>query len=257
MAAVKTLIGNIKGPQGATGATGTRGSLWYRGTEITGTSTTAAVFSGSGISSAAVNDIYLNISNYNLYQCTVGGAASAAKWVYIGNIKGATGAQGTTGAQGPAGATGASGTADTTFTQATTLANLTSGESFKTMLGKISKAIATLITHVTTAATSSVLGHVKLSNSSAITTVGTYALDATEKNASIDGTLANGQAKINSSLETKQDVSTAININNLYSHVPITYSDVAGVTFYYNADYNVAQIIVVAKNGVRKTLTIN
>ena len=85
---------NFTIPRGATGATGTRGSQIYWGTAITGTSTTAAVFSGSGISSALVNDLYLNTSNWNVYQCTTAGAASAAKWKYVGNIKGATGPAG-------------------------------------------------------------------------------------------------------------------------------------------------------------------
>lgn len=128
----KILIGNIKGPkgdkgdkgdtgsqgptgatgpQGAKGATGTRGSMWYRGTAITGTSTTAKVFSGSGISSALVNDMYLNTSTSYLYQCTKAGNASTATWVYIGSIKGAKGDKGdkgdtgTQGPQGPAGTT--------------------------------------------------------------------------------------------------------------------------------------------------------
>lgn len=83
------------GAKGTTGATGTRGSLIYWGTVITGTSTAATVFSSSGISSAFVNDLYINTSNWNIYQCTTAGAASAAKWVYKGNIKGATGAAGT------------------------------------------------------------------------------------------------------------------------------------------------------------------
>ena len=73
-----------------TGASGTS-SQWYTGTKITGTSTTATSFSGSGISSAKVGDMYLNTSTMNTYRCTVAGAATAAKWVYVGNIKGATG----------------------------------------------------------------------------------------------------------------------------------------------------------------------
>lgn len=73
-----------------TGASGTS-SQWYTGDKITGTSTTATSFSGSGISSAKVGDMYLNTSTMNTYRCTVAGAASSAKWVYVGNIKGATG----------------------------------------------------------------------------------------------------------------------------------------------------------------------
>lgn len=83
------------GAKGATGATGTRGSRWTTGTSITGTSTTATVFSGSGITDALVNDMYLNTSTGYVYKCTTAGAASAAKWVYAGSIKGATGAAGT------------------------------------------------------------------------------------------------------------------------------------------------------------------
>lgn len=85
---------NIKGETGAKGATGTRGSLVYWGTAITGTSTTATVFSSSGVTSALVNDMYINTLNWNVYQCTTAGAASVAKWVYVGSIKGATGAAG-------------------------------------------------------------------------------------------------------------------------------------------------------------------
>lgn len=92
-----------KGDTGAKGATGTRGSRWNTGTAITGTSTTATVFSSSGITDALVNDYYLNTSTFNVYQCTTAGAASVAKWVYKGNIKGATGAKGSTGATGPKG----------------------------------------------------------------------------------------------------------------------------------------------------------
>jgi hypothetical protein len=73
--------------QGSAGAS----SEWYTGTGITGTSTTATIFSGSGISAATVGDMYLNTSTYNTYRCTTAGAASAAKWVYVCNIKGEKG----------------------------------------------------------------------------------------------------------------------------------------------------------------------
>lgn len=88
------------GAKGATGAAGTRGSRWNTGTAITGTSTTAAVFSNSGITDALVNDMYLNTSTGAVYRCTVAGAAAAAKWVYVGSIKGATGATGAKGDPG-------------------------------------------------------------------------------------------------------------------------------------------------------------
>lgn len=105
-------IEKMEGPQGPKGDTGQRGSNWYQGTAITGTSTTAAVFSNSGITAAFVNDKYLNTSTGAVYNCTVAGAASVAKWAYAGSIKGPTGAQGPkgdTGATGARGATGAQG----------------------------------------------------------------------------------------------------------------------------------------------------
>ena len=97
------------GAKGATGATGQRGSRWTSGTAITGTSTTATIFSNTGIKDALVNDFYLNTSTGYVYRCTVAGTASIAKWVYTGSIKGATGAKGDTGATGPQGAKGATG----------------------------------------------------------------------------------------------------------------------------------------------------
>ena len=87
-------VGNIKGQTGDVGP----GAIWYTGTKITGTSTTATAFSGSGITAAKVGDMYLNTSTYNTYRCTVGGAASAAKWVYVNNIKGGKGDTGDPGA---------------------------------------------------------------------------------------------------------------------------------------------------------------
>lgn len=81
----------------AHGTTGTAGGRWYSGTAITGTSTTATIFSGSGITSAVVGDMYLNTSTYNTYRCTVAGAASVAKWVYVNNVKGAKGDKGDAG----------------------------------------------------------------------------------------------------------------------------------------------------------------
>ena len=98
-----------KGDTGAAGAAGTRGSTWTTGTAITGTATSGTVFSGSGITSALVGDMYLNTSTGYVYKCTTAGAASVAKWAYVGSIKGATGAKGDTGATGAAGAKGDKG----------------------------------------------------------------------------------------------------------------------------------------------------
>lgn len=100
------------GQTGATGAKGADGATWYSGTGVTGTSTTGTVFSGSGVASAKVNDLFLNSSTGAVYKCTTAGAASVAKWAYLCNIKGPkgdTGAQGVQGVQGPAGVAGGIG----------------------------------------------------------------------------------------------------------------------------------------------------
>ena len=76
---------------GINGIDGKDGGKWYSGTAMTGTSTTATVFSGSGITSAVIGDMYLNTTTYNTYRCTVAGAPSIAKWVYVNNIKGGIG----------------------------------------------------------------------------------------------------------------------------------------------------------------------
>nr|DAN14824.1 MAG TPA: structural protein [Caudoviricetes sp.] len=87
----------FKNLKGNTGATGTRGSVINYGTAITGTSTTATAFSGSGLSSSLVNDMYINTSTFYLYRCTVAGNAANAKWVYVGSIKGVKGEKGANG----------------------------------------------------------------------------------------------------------------------------------------------------------------
>ena len=237
----RAFIGNFKGPkgdkgetgpqgkQGNTGATGQRGSRWTEGTKITGTSTTAGIFSGTGIADALVNDMYLNTSTGNVYRCTVGGAASVAKWVFVGCIKGAKGdkgdrgATGATGPQGPrgekgaTGAQGPSGTADTSFTEAATLTKLASGESFKAMLGKIAKAVSTIFDK---------FDKKNIVNNQTTTVAGTYALDAVQANPNINGSLAKQISDLNGSLNnvaTKNDIS-ALNPSagiKLYSDMSI------------------------------------
>lgn len=112
-------------PKGDTGAS----SEWFFGTGITGTETTAQIFSGSGITSATVGDMYLNNSTYDVYRCATAGNASTAKWAYVGNIKGATGGTGPTGPTGAVSSvsitgngnalTGVTGTSALTFTRGT------------------------------------------------------------------------------------------------------------------------------------------
>ena len=98
-----------QGPKGDTGARGEAGAngtsaAWFSGTAVTGTSTTAVTVTVSG---SKAGDMYLNTSTYNVYK-----ASAANSWIYVCNIKGATGAtgaKGDTGAQGPKGDTGATG----------------------------------------------------------------------------------------------------------------------------------------------------
>ena len=68
-----------------------------------------------------------------------------------------------------------------TYTEATSLAALTSGEKLSVAFGKIAKAISTLIDHISAKATSSVLGHVKLSDSTSSTSAASAGVAATPK----------------------------------------------------------------------------
>lgn len=76
-------VGDLQGP---------RGSIWYNGTGVIGTSVLDTVFADSGITDAQIRDLYLNNETNNVYQCTLGGNASTATWIYICNIKGTDGA---------------------------------------------------------------------------------------------------------------------------------------------------------------------
>jgi hypothetical protein len=77
--------------------------MWFSGTGITGASTTASIFTNSGVTSANVNDYFLNTSTGYVYKCTVAGGVNTAKWMYVGSIRGATGSKGDTGATGATG----------------------------------------------------------------------------------------------------------------------------------------------------------
>lgn len=69
-----------------------RGGMTYAGSGITGSSTTATVFPGSGVTKAYPDDVYINTdtddSCGNVYSCVTGGDANTATWVYNGNIRG-------------------------------------------------------------------------------------------------------------------------------------------------------------------------
>jgi len=121
------------GSKGSAGTNGTRGSVINYGTAITGTSATATIFSGSGLTSSLVGDMYMNTSTFYLYRCTVAGNASTAKWVYVGSMKGATGAKGDKGDHG---------VNATTTSVATTSAN-----------GLMSKDMVTKLNSITSGAT--------------------------------------------------------------------------------------------------------
>lgn len=94
----------------------------------------------------------------------------------------------------------------TDFTEQKNLVEIESGESRKVFFGKIVKTVSELISHINVKASTSATGHVKLSDSSAVTDSTGLALPATEKNASISGTMANQISELNTNL-------TAVNTN--------------------------------------------
>lgn len=99
----------------------------------------------------------------------------------------------------------------TDFTEQTNLTDIQSGESRNTFFGKIAKAVSELISHINVKASTSATGHVKLSDSSAVTDSTGLALPATEKNASISGTMANQISELNTNL-TKTNQTVAENL---------------------------------------------
>lgn len=127
--------------------------------------------------------------------------------------------------------TGDASNTTTTFTQASARTNLTTKEKLSVSLGKITKWFADLknvaftgsASDLTTgtlssarlpSATSSILGGVKITASSAVTNSNGLALAATEKNASIDGTLANQISTLNNNLTSKLDFFNLSNYDN-------------------------------------------
>ena len=129
---MRLFVGNYKGPKGEqgpqgqkgnTGDIGQRGSRCTSGTSVTGTSTTGTIFASTGITDSLLHDFYINTSTGNLYECTVPGPADVAKWTYICNIKGPTGA---TGPAGPTGSISDINNQKPTYTEAATLANISS-----------------------------------------------------------------------------------------------------------------------------------
>lgn len=115
----------------------------------------------------------------------------------------------------------------TDFTPQENLTELESGGSRNTFFGKIAKAVSELISHINVKASTSATGHVKLSDSSAVTDSTGLALPATEKNASISGTMANQISELNTDVNKKQDASTAITTSNIGSQ-SVKYATSAG-----------------------------
>lgn len=83
-----------------------RGNAWHTGTGITGNSTVGTVFRNSGVSYAYFADMYLNTSTGYVYQCSLEGNATVAKWVYRGSIRGPQGFAGDNGNDGEDGQRG-------------------------------------------------------------------------------------------------------------------------------------------------------
>lgn len=142
-------------------------------------------------------------------KCVVGGAGSIATTEDAGTVK--------AGDDIGVDSTGEM-SLKTDFTAQEELAELTGTEDRQTFFGKIAKAVSTLISHIGTSATADKAGHVKLSNSSAVTDSTGLALPATEKNAALDGTLANKIDALNKSLgaesiEVSCNTDVALNVS--------------------------------------------
>lgn len=142
-------------------------------------------------------------------KCVVGGAGSIATTEDAGTVK--------AGADIGVDSTGEM-ILKTDFTEQSDLTELTGTEDRQTFFGKIAKAVSTLISHISLGATADKAGHVKLSSSSAVTDSTGLALPVTEKNAALDGTMANQIATLNKSLgvesiEVSCNTDVALNVS--------------------------------------------
>lgn len=116
----------------------------------------------------------------------------------------------------------------TDFAPQENLAELESGESRNKFFGKIAKAVSELISHINVKASTSVTGHVKLSDSSAVTDSTGLALPATEKNASISGTMANQISELNTNL------SSIVIIKSVKIYAPTSIAVGQGLEIYFS-----------------------
>lgn len=83
-----------RGTNGEDGEDGERGSLWYRGTAVSGKSADPTVYP-TGIADALPGDMYLNVTEGAIYHCVTGGSASVATWAYDFTLTGGGGGGGT------------------------------------------------------------------------------------------------------------------------------------------------------------------
>lgn len=111
-----------------------------------------------------------------------------------------------------------------TYTESEALEELTPGESLKLALGKIAKAVKEIIAHMALKATGGVTGHVKVSSSAAVTDSTGMALAATEKNASLEGTLAYKLEQLNTNLNIIYGFTTGTTLNQIMLSVPTGYA---------------------------------
>lgn len=142
-----------------------------------------------------------------------------------------------------------------TYTESEALEELTPGESLKLALGKLAKAVKEIITHMVLKATGSVAGHVKVSSSAAVTDSTGMALAATEKNASLEGTLAYKLEQLNTNLN--QRIKTIYNAHELASNTGLAFvkNEIADCGLYIvgienGNDHTTVDILLIAFNTV-------
>lgn len=148
----------------------------------------------------------------------------------------------------------------------TAMSDLHSGEMITVAFGKIAKAVSTLISHTTSKATNSVLGHVKLSDSTSSTSASTAGVAATPKAVKAAYDLANSNTEkigttdisgigdgtvtgaIVNNKEAIEDVSQSLtNVNNskktyLRLILPNIAVDAKAVCDYINKNYLLGQL---------------
>ena len=148
----------------------------------------------------------------------------------------------------------------------TAMSDLHSGEMITVAFGKIAKAVSTLISHTTSKATNSVLGHVKLSDSTSSTSASTAGVAATPKAVKAAYDLANSNTEkigttdisgigdgtvtgaIVNNKEAIEDVSQSLtNINNskktyINLALPNVTADAKAVCDYINKNYLLGQL---------------